>query len=158
MITGNVKKINIGTSFFEKIISEGSLYVDKTKFIENFLNDPSDVKLITRCRRLGKSLNMDTLRCFLTDLKDYRDLFKGLYIEKSPAWEKVNSAPALNFNFKNLSVSDYKEGIFMQILGRIYDYLDDADVENLEGYEKIKFAKFLNSEGNAEGLRFLKSK
>ena len=93
MITGDIKRINLTTSSFERVITEGLLYIDKTKLIENFLDSPNFIHLVARQRRLGKSLNMDMLRCFLTDKKDLRHLFKGLYIESSQVWDKANSAP-----------------------------------------------------------------
>jgi hypothetical protein len=47
------------------MITNGNLYVDKTRLIEHFLDAASEVQLVARQRRLGKSLNMDMLRCFL---------------------------------------------------------------------------------------------
>ena len=66
MTTGSIKKINLNTSKFDRLISNGQFYVDKTRLIEHFLSSSSDASLIARQRRLGKSLNMDMLRCFLT--------------------------------------------------------------------------------------------
>ena len=107
MFVGNLKKINLSTSLFERLITKGQFYVDKTRFIEHFLDEASDVQLITRQRRLGKSLNMDTLRCFLTDKEDNRHLFKGLYIESSHVWEEAHSWPVFKFDFKQLTADDY---------------------------------------------------
>jgi hypothetical protein len=70
VVVGHVKKVDLGTSSFERIITGGCLYVDKSRFIEDFLNEAPSVQLIARQRRLGKSLNMDMLRCFLTDDED----------------------------------------------------------------------------------------
>ena len=107
MFVGSLKKINLSTSLFERLITRGQFYVDKTRFIEHFLDEASDVQLITRQRRLGKSLNMDTLRCFLTDRVDNRHLFKGLYIENSHVWEYAHSAPVFLFDFKKLTADGY---------------------------------------------------
>jgi len=120
MVVGDVKKIDLSTSSFERIINGGKLYVDKTRVIENFLNSQSQVNLVARQRRMGKSLNMDTVRCFLTDKKDLRHLFKGLYIEKSPVWGKVNSAPVFCFDFKQLQPANYKKHLYYTIC----DYMD----------------------------------
>lgn len=111
-ITGNPKKINLSTSSFKRMIEKNLLYVDKTKFIESFLEEGSDVQLITRHRRLGKSLNMDTLRCFLTDREDNSHLFKGLYIENSHVWKEINSAPVFYFDFKGLKPDIFRFQIF----------------------------------------------
>ena len=126
MITGNIKKINLSIASFEKMITSGCLYVDKTWLIEHFLNEASDVQLITRQRRLGKSLNMDTLYCFLTNMTDYRHLFKGLYIEANHMWEKVNSAPVFYFDFKLLTAENYKKGVYNMICDHIDMYRTDA--------------------------------
>ncbi|MCL1986369.1 MAG: ATP-binding protein [Firmicutes bacterium] len=126
MILGTTKTIDLSTSSFERIVTDGSLYVDKTHIIEHFLRDSSTVHLITRHRRLGKTLNMDTLRCFLTDSADYRHLFKGLYIESSPIWEKANSAPVFYFDFKGLNAQTYKAYIYNTICDYIDMYCENA--------------------------------
>jgi len=125
VITGNLKSIDLSTSSFERMINNGNLYIDKTRMIENFLNESSSVQLITRQRRLGKSLNMDTLKCFLMDKKDNRKLFKGLYIESSPAWGKANTAPVFYFDFKGLNTETYKKTICFMIVEYIKSYCDE---------------------------------
>ena len=141
MIVGDVKKIDLSTSIFELIITGGNLYVDKTRMIENFLNDSSRVHLITRHRRLGKSLNMDMLKCFLTDRIDYRHLFKGLYVERSSVWVRANSAPVFNFEFKNLSAEDYKGQIRQSIEKHAYSLYKS---KNLDGYAKRCFDRLVD--------------
>ena len=121
MVSGDIKKINLSISSFQQMIEGGYLYVDKTRFIENFLNTASSVQLVARQRRLGKSLNLDMLRCFLTDSEDYRYLFKGLYIENSSVWDKANTAPVLYFDFKNLTIGNYKRVIY----NAVCDYFDN---------------------------------
>ena len=80
MIRGNINSIDLGTSIFRDIIERDCLYVDKTRFVEHFLNSSATVSLVARQRRLGKTLNMDMLRLFLSDKEDARHLFKGLYV------------------------------------------------------------------------------
>ena len=46
MYVGDIRKINLSTSSFEKLIVDGCLYVDKSRFIEHFLQEYSDVQLI----------------------------------------------------------------------------------------------------------------
>jgi len=122
MVVGNPKKIDLSTSSFERMIERGNLYVDKTRIVENFIEEASSVQLITRQRRIGKTLNMDTIRCFLTDKVDNRHLFKGLYIEQSHAWKYVNSSPVFYFNFKGLNIQTYKEAMYFMIVKYIESY------------------------------------
>ena len=145
MILGNLNKINLSTSFFERMITDGCLYVDKTQFVENFLNTSSDVLLITRQRRLGKSLNMDTLRCFLSSQKDYRHLFEGTYIRTSPVWEKAHSAPTFVFDFKNLSQTKFKVEVKDMAIAGVYSVVDP---KKLEGLAKHRYERLL--EGDVE--------
>ncbi|MDR1913403.1 MAG: ATP-binding protein [Clostridiales bacterium] len=153
MVIGNARKIDLGTASFEDLISAGNLYVDKTKLIEHFLEEASKVQLVARHRRLGKSLNLDMLRCFLTDSTDNRYLFKGLYIEKSPIWKKVNSAPVFLFDFKSLISKDYKNQILMQVLTHINDYLGE---KNLSEFYKFKLHNYMDKNGeNTDGLLLL---
>ena len=143
MILGNLNKINLSTSIFERMITGGSLYVDKTRFIENFLNSGSDVLLITRQRRLGKSLNMDTLRSFLSCQVDYRHLFEGTYIKTSPLWEMAYSAPAFIFNFRNLSQTKFRTEIVTQAVSHVYSFID---IEDLKGKAKLLCDRLLSGD------------
>ena len=62
----NKPKIYVGTDSFAKLLLESNVFVDKSLFIQEFLEESGgDVVLIARPRRWGKSLNMDMLRCFL---------------------------------------------------------------------------------------------
>ena len=84
------KKLPIGLSDFKEIIEYDYYYFDKTKFIENILEDRSKVKLFTRPRRFGKTLNMSMLKYFF-DVKnkdENKNLFEGLNISKSEYFNK----------------------------------------------------------------------
>ena len=79
------KGIGIGIEDFKKIIEEDCYYFDKTNYIEELLKDKTEIKLFTRPRRFGKTLNMTTLKYFfdVKNAEENRKLFKDLYIEKS---------------------------------------------------------------------------
>ena len=53
-----MKKIPIGINDFKTLIENNYYYIDKTKHIEDLLEDGSEVILFTRPRRFGKTLNM----------------------------------------------------------------------------------------------------
>ena len=153
MIIGDAKNINLSTSSFERMITAGSLYADKTRMIENFLSSKSDVHLLARQRRTGKSLNLDMLRCFLTDKEDFRHLFAGLYIESSPIWSKVNSAPVLYFNFKALHTNNYWQDVAMQIYKNLRSVIS---LDDLDHYQKSQFENMTNNrDAVTHGLQLL---
>ena len=58
-------KLPVGIENFEEIRKSGFYYVDKTKLIEQLLENWGKVNLFTRPRRFGKTLNMSMLRAFL---------------------------------------------------------------------------------------------
>ena len=62
------KKIPLGVDDFSKLISKENnyLFVDKSLFIKEILEDGSEVPLIIRPRRWGKTLNMSMLRYFFS--------------------------------------------------------------------------------------------
>lgn len=80
----NLAPLPIGSADFEDIRQNGSLYVDKTAFILLLLRSPNQRSFfLSRPRRFGKSLFLNTLMAFFQGKKE---LFEGLAVEKSD-WE-----------------------------------------------------------------------
>ncbi|NPA49074.1 MAG: AAA family ATPase, partial [Thermodesulfobacteria bacterium] len=78
-----MKKLPIGIQSFEKIRSDNFYYVDKTPFVKRLVERGSGYYFLSRPRRFGKSLFLDTLRqAFLAR----RELFQGLYLENNWDW------------------------------------------------------------------------
>ena len=76
------KKLPVGLENFREIQKSGFYYVDKTKLIEQLLENWSKVNLFTRPRRFGKTLNMSMLKSFF-EIGTDRTLFDGLYISRN---------------------------------------------------------------------------
>lgn len=64
------KPLPVGVDIFEKLVTEGYYFVDKTNFIRDLLALKGDVNLFTRPRRFGKTLNMSMLQYFFEDMRD----------------------------------------------------------------------------------------
>ena len=75
------KKLPVGIDHFEKLRLNDFYYVDKTGLIKKLLNNRSKVKLLTRPRRFGKSLNMSMLENFFS-IQKKQQIFCGLKIMK----------------------------------------------------------------------------
>ena len=61
-----LKTIGVGTEVFHKMIEENKYYVDKTALLRTvFKENGSEVLLVTRPRRFGKTLTMSTFYDFL---------------------------------------------------------------------------------------------
>jgi len=56
------KKLPISKAVFKDLIEENNCYVDKTKYIKMLEDYPSKYFFLSRPRRFGKSLFLDTLR------------------------------------------------------------------------------------------------
>ena len=77
----------IGMDDFKKLIEQDYLYVDKTLMIEEVCETSAEVRLITRPRRFGKTINMSMLRYFFDcGQENSSHLFRGLAIEKRPCF------------------------------------------------------------------------
>ena len=144
-------KLPIGVSNFKDIIEKNYYYFDKTKFIENILEDGSQVKLFTRPRRFGKTLNMSMLKYFF-DVKnkdENRKLFEGLHISKSEYFDMQGNFPVISISFKKYQEKDWKNGFDMikDIISGLYDEFEFVK-EKLSARKKKKFDSILMEEAN----------
>jgi len=153
-----MKKIPIGVENFKEIIANNYYYVDKTKFIEKILNDGSKIKLFTRPRRFGKTLNMSTIKHFF-DIKnneENRKLFNNLDIEKSVHIKEQGQYPVIFVSMKGIKDITWEEAksslkILISKLYSEFKYLlDDLDEFDLPRFKKylladIDFANLKNA-------------
>ena len=79
-----LKKLPIGIQTFSTIREEDYLYIDKTQYALNLIENYTYV-FLARPRRFGKSLFLDTLSEIFSGNKE---LFKGLYIYDKYNFEK----------------------------------------------------------------------
>ncbi len=107
--------VNIGIQRFDKLREQGAFYIDKTDFIKEWWETGSEVTLITRPRRFGKTLNMSMLECFFSRKYEGRaDLFDGLSIfEQDTDQEKYRNLqgrfPVIFLTFANIKADKYTE-------------------------------------------------
>ena len=135
-----MKRLAIGIDDFRKIIKEDCYYVDKTKFIEAVLEDASNVKLFTRPRRFGKTLNMSMLKYFfdVRDNEENRKLFNGLGIEKSKYINEQGKYPTILISLKSIKYETWEESLeqLKSLLSNLYnefeyirEYLNESEIE-----------------------------
>ena len=155
------KAIGIGISDFKSIIEKNCYYFDKTSWIEELIKDGAGVKLFTRPRRFGKTLNMTTLKYFFTmrNAEENRKLFEGLDISKSEYFKYQGQYPVLFLSLKDVKQSTWKsclESIIDIVRGLYSDYREVR--ENLEDIELEVFNNILFNKAEAnykKSLRFL---
>ncbi|MEO1954035.1 MAG: AAA family ATPase, partial [Campylobacterales bacterium] len=127
-----MKKLPLGIQTFERIINDDYLYIDKTKEIYSLIGDGNVFYFLSRPRRFGKSLFIDTLHSLFEAKKE---LFEGLYIYDK--WDWDTSYPVIKISwggsdyqtFKNLQIKAKK--IFNANQDRLGVKCDEFDIENL---------------------------
>ncbi|MFR3818891.1 MAG: AAA family ATPase [Fusobacterium varium] len=145
----DIKGIALGIDDFKTLIEENCYYVDKSKFIEEILKDKAGVKLFTRPRRFGKTLNMSMLRYFfdIKNAEENRSLFKELYIEKSPAIKEQGKYPVIFLSMKEIQGKNYEEIIertraFFKLLYNEYVMLrENLNQSELQDFDEIWLGK-----------------
>lgn len=86
MIETNDRKLPVGIQSFEEIRKGGYLYVDKTDIIWQLANRGKKYNYLSRPRRFGKSVLVDTLEAYFIGKKE---LFEGLKImQMETEWVK----------------------------------------------------------------------
>ncbi len=146
-----MKKIAIGVEDFREIIRDNYYYVDKTDYIEKLINDGSKVKLFTRPRRFGKTLNMSMLKYFfdIENKDENKKLFRGLDIEKSEYMSEQGQYPVIFISMKSIKAKSWEEAkqeiklLILELFSE-YKYL----LADLDEYDLPRFKKYLL--GNAD--------
>ena len=140
------KKLPIGISNFKEIIEDEYYYFDKTEFIENLFEEVSKIKLFTRPRRFGKTLNMSMIRFFfdIGNKDANRKLFENLKISENEYFKKQGTAPVISISFRNYDESSWENG-FEMIKNTISDLYDEFEFvkENLSARKKEKYDSIL---------------
>ena len=140
------KKLPIGISDFKKIIDGNYYYFDKTELIKSIIEEPGEVKLFTRPRRFGKTLNMSMIKYFFDiENKDgNKKLFENLKISENEYFEKQGTAPVISISFRNYDESSWGNG-FEMIKNTISDLYDEFEFvkENLSARKKEKYDSIL---------------
>ena len=118
-------KIPVGRSDFADIRQNGYYFADKSGFIEELLKtDTTQVTLITRPRRFGKTLAMSMLAEFFDVQKDSRQLFSGLSIAGNTTLCKnwMNQYPALFLSFRDVDGLNFSSAYaqLVSVLAELY--------------------------------------
>ncbi|PID30042.1 MAG: hypothetical protein CSB55_00435, partial [Candidatus Cloacimonadota bacterium] len=136
-------KLPIGIQTFSEIREDDYIYIDKTQEAFELINNYKYI-FLSRPRRFGKSLFLDTLKCIFEGKKEY---FKGLYIENKYYFSRTY--PVIHISFSgDLQSDNGMEQTFRRIISANAErlelsvhYSDNAgSFENLirKAYKKYK--------------------
>ena len=127
MVEINDRKLPVGIQSFEKIRKDGYLYVDKTDIIWQLANRNKTYNYLSRPRRFGKSVLVDTLEAYFMGKKE---LFEGLKImQMETEWVK---RPVIRLDMSRAgaepeTLRSYLNNIFRQYEGEYSLVPDPAD-------------------------------
>ncbi len=103
------RTVAVGVQDFEKIVSNGYFYIDKTNFIKEWWESADEVTLITRPRRFGKTLNMNMLERFWSiKYKGQGKIFENLFIWGEEKFQKLQGTyPVISLSFAGVKEDNY---------------------------------------------------
>jgi len=149
-----MKKLELGNSDFKSIIENNNYFVDKSLFIQEIIDSQSQIILLPRPRRFGKTLNLSMVKYYFdSNQKLENNLFLNLNIwkENDEIKEKYAKYPVIFLSFKDAKqnnwVDTYKK-IVSQIV-KVYsshDYLLQGEL--LKNHEKNTFNDILNEKAD----------
>ncbi len=127
------------TEKFDTLRKERGYYVDKTGFLEKFLESPADASLFTRPRRFGKTLLMSMLASFFDITRNSQDLFAGLKITENEKLcrEWMNQYPVIFLTFKEVEGFTFEDALD-EIRTRMKNLY--SDVEPMLDRKKLRTA------------------
>lgn len=151
--------IPVGISDFSEIRKNGYYYVDKSFLIRELLKIPgTQVTLITRPRRFGKTLGMSMLASFFDIRKDSKESFQDLEISTCTdlcrTWQ--NQSPTIFISFRRVDGLTFSEASYMlsTVISELYQehsYLLDSPAFN--AYDKNTFSKIASGITNPLELK-----
>ncbi len=144
------KALPIGIKNYRKLKEDDYYHIDKSLIIKEFLERKTEVTLITRPRRFGKTLNMSMMAEFFDITKDSKDLFKDTKIMETEYCSYLNQYPTIFISFADAKGNKYSlVQLIKEQLQNEYDRYKHIFV-NLTKFEQINYERILNHLANSE--------
>ena len=156
-MTAKMLQLPYGKCDFKTIVKQNYYFVDKTRYLKSvFQEDSSQVLLITRPRRFGKTLTMNMFEAFLSlnyddpnDLSEQISLFKDkeIYKDKEFCENFMGKFPVILISFKGAYADTYTDA-YKRIAQLMYDtafkYRFLLDSSRLTTLEKDEYRELLD--------------
>lgn len=149
-----LKKLPVGFENFQEIRKLDFYYVDKTKLVEQLLENWSKVNLFTRPRRFGKTLNMSMLKSFF-EIGTDTALFDGLYISQNEELckEYMGKYPVIFLSLKSvdgLTFEEARSALCELIAGEVRRFKFLLNSSRLDHDEKNIYRDLISLQGEQE--------
>ncbi len=155
-----MKRLLIGNSDFEYLVSNNGYFIDKTMLIKEFYDSGNSVVVLPRPRRFGKTLNLSMIEYFFdTRKKEKPNLFSEYKISKEKTFceNHQNKYPVINITLKSIKAGNWKD-CFEVIKSKVsalyqeHEYLKNSD--KLNETERKKFNAIFSEEGTPSDYGF----
>lgn len=147
----------VGYDDFGKVIEKGLTFVDKSLLIKEMIDDrQTEVSVILRPRRFGKTFNLSMLRHFLAAEvygKKTQGMFDNLKIAQfgNEYLQHQGKYPVVAVTLKDIKETDFDAARLhlAKVLSKLFqENVDLLDSEKLTSTDKRNFTKILNEEGS----------
>ena len=150
--------IPVGISDFEKIRKDGYYYIDKSGLIADVLKAKSEVTLITRPRRFGKTLGMSMLESFFDIRKDSKQLFEGLEIAQNQTLcaEWMNQYPTVFVSLRKVDGLTFDKAYRMltMVIAELFNkHLCVLENGNGTNFERTAFEHIASGHASEEEIK-----
>jgi hypothetical protein len=164
-----IKHLPVGVDDFKKIVDKENeyLFIDKSLFIQEIMDDIDDVTLITRPRRWGKTLNLSMLYYFFSSEvngETTKGLFSNLKISKvEECMKEQGKHPVIYLSLEDCKGTNFVDSVaiisilIQQLFRQNKLIVSKLDKEQIEEYNQ--FDQFLTGAASSDeyqgSLRFL---
>ena len=120
------KKISTGISDFRSFRAEDAYFIDKTLFVQEWIEASSQTSLVIRPRRFGKTLNMSLAKYFFNvkENEKNKSLFEGTLIAQNVAFcaKHQGKYPVIHLTFKDIKATNFEGTMrhIQQLISEVY--------------------------------------
>ncbi len=141
------RKLPIGIQTFRQIREEGYYYVDKTAYARRIEDDAGKHYFLSRPRRFGKSLFVDTLK----ELYEGREtLFRGLAVHEGWDWSRRHPVVRLDFSGGNFK----RRGLLEEsAVAQLEDIASRTGAGTSSGSAPVRFRRLIEALHERAGRR-----
>ena len=150
------KRLPVGIDDFGEIISGNYYYADKTELVKMVIESAGQVKLFTRPRRFGKTLNMSMLKSFF-EIGHDPALFDGLSVSKDQEFCSLYQGkyPVIFISLKGVNGLTYEdaEDALRTVIGREaerFSFLLDSN--KLTELEIQRYERLIEADATKKGV------
>ncbi len=137
----------VGRQYFASIRKDNAVYVDKTEYIYNICSPADSGYFLSRPRRFGKSLTLDTIAELFSGNKP---LFEGLWIEDK--WDWTETFPIIRLS---LDAIGNEKGLKEALLVTLQEIANDFELTLVAESHDMAFKELIKKVNQKTGKQVI---